>query len=85
MFYQLDYYVDFVRLNNQITESDDSYSVKGMFFHLYKNFINIDMMMQRGFYLQANNELNNLKDIITNFESQNKTHNIVSINFPKYK
>ena len=72
MFYQLDYYVDFVKLNNQITDSNDSCTVKGMFFHLYKNFINIDMMMQRGFYLKANNELNNLKDIITNFESQNK-------------
>ena len=67
MFYQLDYYVDFIQLN-KIANIDDLNTTKGMIFHLYKNFINIDMMMQRGLYLKANDELNNLKNIITDFE-----------------
>ena len=70
MFYQLDYYIDFVQLNNKI----NSFSIKGMFFHLYKNFINIDMMMQRGLYLEANDELNNLKEIINNYELRKKNN-----------
>ena len=72
MFYQLDYYVDFVQLN-KINYSEDLNSVKGMIFQLYKNFINIDMMIQRGFYLKANDELNNLKGIITDFELRKKS------------
>ena len=74
MFYQLDYYVDFVQLNNKITNNKNSFSTKGMFFHLYKNFINIDMMMQRGLYLEANDELNNLKEIINNYELRKKNN-----------
>ena len=70
MFYQLDYYIDFVQLNNKI----NSFSIKGMFFHLYKNFINIDMMIQRGLYLEANDELNNLKEIINNYELKKKNN-----------
>ena len=74
MFYQLDYYVDFVQLNNKITNNKNSFSTKGIFFHLYKNFINIDMMMQRGLYLEANDELNNLKEIINNYELRKKNN-----------
>ena len=74
MFYQLDYYVDFVQLNNKIKNNKNSFSTKGMFFHLYKNFINIDMMMQRGLYLEANDELNNLKEIINNYELRKKNN-----------
>ena len=74
MFYQLDYYVDFVQLNNKITNNKNSFSTKGIFFHLYKNFINIDMMMQRGLYLEANDELSNLKEIINNYELRKKNN-----------
>ena len=70
MFYQLDYYIDFVQLNNKI----NSFSIKGMFFHLYKNFINIDMMIQRGLYLEANDELNNLEEIINNYKLKKKNN-----------
>ena len=68
MFYQLDYYYDLVYLTNQITKFKDSFSIVSVYFHLYEYFIKIDMMIQRGLYINANNEFNTIKEIIENIE-----------------
>ena len=78
MYYQLDLYKDFCLLKNSIEASENIYLNDNIFFNLYKHFINIDMMMQRGFYSDANAELNILKKKI----SENK--NLLESN-PKNK
>ena len=64
MYYQLDYYNDFILLNNKIKNSDNFFFNKNIIFNLYSHFINIDMMIQRGYYTDANIELNSLKQKI---------------------
>ena len=71
MFYQLDYYVDFVHLTNHISTINYPFSTIRLYFHLYKNFIRIDMMMQRGLYYSAKDGLNEIKQIIDDYESKN--------------
>ena len=61
MYYQLDLYKDFCLLKNNIETSGNIYLNNNLFFNLYKYFINIDMMMQRGLYSEANTELEILK------------------------
>ena len=70
MFYQLDYYIDFNHLNNEITKFNDSFSIVAVYFNLYKYFIKIDMMIQRGLYSDVNNEFNTIKKIIENIETK---------------
>jgi hypothetical protein len=94
MYYQLDYYNDFISLNNKIKNSNNIVFNNNILFNLYKYFINIDMMIQRGYYSNANNELNALKNKIHNepnlimniknyINNQNKTFTILptDINF----
>jgi hypothetical protein len=50
MYYQLDYYNDFISLNNKIKNSNNIVFNNNILFNLYKYFINIDMMIQRGYY-----------------------------------
>ena len=64
MLYQLDYYTDFIHLTNQVTNYTDSFCSNSVYFLLYKYFINIDMMIQRGLYPNANKELNNIRQLI---------------------
>ena len=64
MYYQLDLYKDFCLLKNDIEDSENIYLNNNLYFNLYKYFINIDMMMQRGLYLEAKNELNILENNI---------------------
>ena len=61
MYYQLDLYKDFCLLKNNIEASGNIFINDNIFFNLYKYFINIDMMMQRGLYSNANTELIILK------------------------
>ena len=83
MFYQLDYYIDFVYLSNQITNFNDSYSIEAECLQLYKYFIKIDMMIQRGLYSNAKDEFNIIKGIIEiieikrNSNRNNKKNEIV--------
>jgi hypothetical protein len=65
MYYQLDLYKDFCLLKNNIETSGNIYLNNNLFFNLYKYFINIDMMMQRGLYSEANTELDILKKNIS--------------------
>ena len=64
MYYQLDYYNDFILLNNKIKNSNNFFFNNNIIFNLYRHFINIDMMIQRGYYTDANIELNSLKQKI---------------------
>ena len=82
MFYQLDYYIDYVRLTNQISTFNYPFSTIRLYFHLYKNFIGIDMMIQRGLYYSAKDGLNEIKQIIDDYESKNIT-NIKDVIIPK--
>ena len=66
MYYQLDYYNDFIALKNQIENSENIFFDKNIFFNLYKYLINIDMMIQRRNYNEANQELNAFKNKIRN-------------------
>ena len=68
MFYQLDYYFDLVYLTNNITKFKDSFSIVSVYFHLYEYFIKIDMMIQRGLYSSANDEFNEIKELIEYIE-----------------
>ena len=61
MYYQLDLYKDFCLLKNNIEASGNIYLNNNLFFNLYKYFINIDMMMQRSLFSEANTELKLLK------------------------
>ena len=86
MFYQLDYYIDFTHLAGQITNINDSFSILIAYFHLYKHFIKIDMMIQRGLFSDINNEFNNIKNIIENFKSNrnnNRSHKNGEVIIPK--
>ena len=65
MYYQLDLYKEFSLLKNNVERSENSYLNKNIFFNLYKYFINIDMMMQRGLYSDANTELKLLEKKIS--------------------
>jgi len=65
MYYQLDLYKEFCLLKNNVEGSGNIYLNNNIFFNLYKYFINIDMMMQRGLYLDAFTELNILKKKIS--------------------
>jgi hypothetical protein len=65
LYYQLDLYKDFCLLKNNIEASGNIYLNNNLFFNLYKYFINIDMMMQRGLYSEANTELAILKKNIS--------------------
>ena len=53
MYYQLDLYKEFSLLKNNVENSGNIYLNNNIFFNLYKYFINIDMMMQRGLYSDA--------------------------------
>ena len=64
MYYQIDYYNGFISLNNTIKNMDNFFFNNNILFNLYKYFINIDMMIQRGYYTNANYELNILKNKI---------------------
>ena len=64
MYYQLDLYKDFCLLKNDIEDSENIYLNNNLYFNLYKYCINIDMMMQRGLYSEAKNELNILENNI---------------------
>ena len=61
MLYQLDYYKEFSLIKKNIESSEYFFLNSNIFLNLYKNFINIDMMIQRGLYIKANNELNDFK------------------------
>ena len=80
MYYQLDLYKDFCQLKNDIEDSENIYLNNNLYFNLYKYFINIDMMMQRGLYLEAKNELNilenNIKENKYLIESEQNNENI---------
>ena len=65
MYYQLDLYKEFSLLKNNVERSENSYLNNNIFFNLYKYFINIDMMMQRGLYSDANTELKLLEKKIS--------------------
>ena len=82
MFYQLDYYKDFVHLTNQISNYDYPFSTISLYFHLYKNFIGIDMMIQRGLYYSAKDGLNEITQIINDYESKN-IRKITDVIIPK--
>ena len=69
MFYQLDYYNDFLNLTNEISNYNVSFPVMEVYFHLYRYFIKIDMMIQRGFYSNAKEEFNNIKRIVEDIEN----------------
>ena len=56
MYYQLDLYKEFCMLKNNFEGLGNN-----IFFNIYKYFINIDMMMERGLYLDAYAELNIMK------------------------
>ena len=62
MFYLLDLYNDFASLTNKIDMAENFFLNNNIFFNLYKYFINIDMMIQRGLYSNAKQELNDIKD-----------------------
>ena len=64
MFYQLDLYNDFVSLTNKVDMGENYFLDNNIFFNLYKYFIKIDMMIQRGLYTDANKELNDIKNKI---------------------
>ena len=60
MYYQLDYYNDFISFVNQIEKlKNKNFYKDDIFYNLYKYFINIDMMIQRGLYHNASKELSN--------------------------
>ena len=73
MYYQLDYYNYFISLNNQIDNFENTFYNTNIFFNLYKNFINIDMLIQRGYYSKANDEL-------ISFENKLKTNPFLKYN-----
>ena len=62
MFYLLDLYNDFVSLTNKIDMGENYFLNNNILFNLYKYFINIDMMIQRGLYSNANQKLIDIKD-----------------------
>ena len=62
MYYQLDLYKEFSLLKNNVEGSGNIFLNNNIFFNLYKYFINIDMMMQRGLDSDAINELKLLKE-----------------------
>ena len=62
MFYLLDLYNDFASFTNKIDMAENFFLNNNIFFNLYKYFINIDMMIQRGLYSNAKQELNDIKD-----------------------
>ena len=74
MFYQLDYYYDFVYLTEQIKTYDNYISTPVIIYHLYKYFIKIDMLIQRGCYTKVNDEFDKIKNLISNIE-QKKNNN----------
>ena len=65
MYYQLDLYKEFSLLKNNVEGSGNLYLNNNIYFNLYKCFINIDMMMQRGLYVDAYTELDLLKKKIS--------------------
>ena len=77
MYYQLDYYNDFISLRNQFENSENIFFDKNIFFNLYKYMINIDMMIQRGNYLKACNELND-------FNNKIKSDTYLNINYNNF-
>ena len=64
MYYQLDYYNDFISFTNKIENSDNFFLNNNIFFNLYKYFINIDMMIQRGLFPNASKDLTDFEDKI---------------------
>ena len=62
MFYLLDLYNDFVSLTNKIDMGENYFLNNNILFNLYKYFINIDMMIQRRLYSNANQKLIDIKD-----------------------
>jgi hypothetical protein len=56
MYYQLDFYSDFNIFIKTIEASENNFLNNNIFFILYKSFINIDMLLERGNYLKANEE-----------------------------
>ena len=85
MFYQLDYYIDFLHLIEQIKYYETEISPLSIIYNLYKSFINIDMMVQRGFYIKANDEFNKIKHFISNISEKKEQNNklIKKIILPK--
>lgn len=79
MFYQLDLYNDFLSLTNKIDLAENFFLGRNIIFNLYKYFINIDMMIQRGFYINANKELNDIKNKIEQnyFKNNNKKNEVI--------
>ena len=80
MFYQLDYYNNFINLNNEIANYKVSFPVMDVYFYLYKYFIKIDMMIQRGFYSNARDEFNNIKRIIEDIKSNTNNNGYLNNN-----
>jgi hypothetical protein len=78
MYYQLDYYNDFIALSNQIENSENFFFNTNIFYNLYKYFINIDMLIQRGHYSKAISEL-------TLFENKLMTNPFLKNNMPNIK
>jgi len=76
MYYQLDLYKEFSLLKNNVENSGNIYLNNNIFFNLYKYFINIDMMMQRGLYSDALNIFKKISEDKYLIESeQNKKDN----------
>ena len=78
MYYQVDYYNGFISLNNQIDNSGNIFYSTNIFYNLYKYFINIDMLIQRGYYSKANDEL-------ISFENKLKKNPFLINNMPNIK
>ena len=78
MFYQLDYYIDFIYLTEKIKTYDNCISPLSIIYNLYKYFIKIDMMIQRGLYIKANDEFDKIQKLIINIEDKKlKMKNII--------
>jgi hypothetical protein len=78
MYYQLDYYNDFISFINQIEQSDEKiFYNNNIFYNLYKYFINIDMMIQRGLYSNARQEL-------INFNKKLKENHLLNSDIANY-
>ena len=78
MYYQLDYYNDFISFTKNIEQSKQNiFFNNNIFYNLYKYFINIDMMIQRGLYSDASQEL-------INFKNQLKENNLLINDIANY-